>query len=804
MKNKKMLLTMAIVATSLCALSSCGKSSGKKSSTESSKTVESSNVIESSNTSVESSLAESSDVFVPSTIESSVEASSEAESSKEESSAVEFSQIESSEEESSALASSEEDVLTHVEAKAATCEENGNIEYWYNSKTDEYFSDEAGLNKIEASDVIIVAHHNFVESDKTSSTSKFTCAECDKVILKLHDLYFSVDYVPATETEVGIITYKVYTYDSTKNEFEETKFVVGSNETDSIGYTTPVLVDGDKYTIDFDNDTVLYSKTEIIRQIRDIYPSLGLKDAKDFVEKYLIEVFTTDIDDAVALHEASEYTISYYRYNTITKTNDTIKTVKANGKDGFTVEDLSREYYELLGYDNASPGSRVVYSLNEKIIPTHSMNLYVYEKHVDVDVQFIPHGLNSKYTLTATEGKLTMPNFTEEYYYDYHVDYWYDENDKTKHYEVGKEYVFDEYVSLKPHITINTYSIYVETVDSTVEHDGYTVYECDQVEGRTKNFINNSDLKSQIGYGYVRECQLVPGRGVAVIMSLSNGVLNIGEAVELFMSDGTVKKSVITNITPVNTTTSLECATPSTGLVSIILRGFTEDDMDLISTGDLLCKEGKAIADVEELYLKISINRDITISEGDNVSIMYNGLQYTATTVIDLRKIDGYDVTQIETLVPTDCYIKLVPTYDKVFLSWVGQEATLKVGSTVFANGTVVAKTASEFSDYTSNYCDIRIYKNDGTDAFKLVSVSRQDSVCDIIPPYERENYTFLGYYIDKEVDDLEEMELIGVELAYVINKSNMNLYMIWQAAVATQPVRERVLSRWSIGHKLE
>ena len=45
--------------------------------------------------------------------------------------------------------------MEHTEAKAATCEETGNIEYWYCTKCEKYFSDEAGMLEITLADTVI-------------------------------------------------------------------------------------------------------------------------------------------------------------------------------------------------------------------------------------------------------------------------------------------------------------------------------------------------------------------------------------------------------------------------------------------------------------------------------------------------------------------------------------------------------------------------------------------------------------------------------------------------------------------------
>ncbi|MCD8076954.1 MAG: Ig-like domain-containing protein [Lachnospiraceae bacterium] len=59
--------------------------------------------------------------------------------------------------------------LTHVEAKAATCEENGNIEYWYCSDCEKYFTDAQAQNEITEEETILPK-----EKVEHSYTAKFT------------------------------------------------------------------------------------------------------------------------------------------------------------------------------------------------------------------------------------------------------------------------------------------------------------------------------------------------------------------------------------------------------------------------------------------------------------------------------------------------------------------------------------------------------------------------------------------------------------------------------------------------------
>lgn len=71
--------------------------------------------------------------------------------------------------------------LTKVEAKAATCTEEGNKEYWHCSGCDKYFTDEAGTNEttLEALTISAKGHTYKYTDNGDGSTHKVTCEKCD-------------------------------------------------------------------------------------------------------------------------------------------------------------------------------------------------------------------------------------------------------------------------------------------------------------------------------------------------------------------------------------------------------------------------------------------------------------------------------------------------------------------------------------------------------------------------------------------------------------------------------------------------
>ncbi len=142
--------------------------------------------------------------------------------------------------------------LTHVEATDATCESNGNIEYWYCADCDKYYSDEDATTEIELDDTVISATGHTTETqnakdatctedgytgdevctvcgetittgdvipatghyyipyftwadDYSSATAKFTCRDCDYE--ETFDAVITSETTPATCTEDGEIVY---------------------------------------------------------------------------------------------------------------------------------------------------------------------------------------------------------------------------------------------------------------------------------------------------------------------------------------------------------------------------------------------------------------------------------------------------------------------------------------------------------------------------------------------------------------------------------------------------------------------
>ena len=78
--------------------------------------------------------------------------------------------------------------MAKTEAKAATCTEDGKTAYWYCSVCNKYFSDENGTTETTLPDTVVKAHHTMTKTDAKEPTcteegnnAYYTCSVCGKV-----------------------------------------------------------------------------------------------------------------------------------------------------------------------------------------------------------------------------------------------------------------------------------------------------------------------------------------------------------------------------------------------------------------------------------------------------------------------------------------------------------------------------------------------------------------------------------------------------------------------------------------------
>ena len=182
--------------------------------------------------------------------------------------------------------------MQHISAKAATCTEEGNIEYWHCNECGKYFSDADGETELTAEETVLAQTGHIVvidaavspTYDSTGLTEGSHCSKCGKilknqdVIPKLEATYHSIIYKDTNGAEIpvdkmryseheGLLDLPVisadgYTfkgwYTASEGGTKVDHIIKGSNE-DKVLYAHWELV---KYTITYKDAPIKNNQTE--------------------------------------------------------------------------------------------------------------------------------------------------------------------------------------------------------------------------------------------------------------------------------------------------------------------------------------------------------------------------------------------------------------------------------------------------------------------------------------------------------------------------------------------------------------
>ena len=293
-------------------------------------------------------------------------------------------------------------VLTHVDAKEATCDTDGNIEYWYDALNNKYYSDKDGKNEITGASTIIKKGHQY-SVNPMGNVQVIYCERLDDVIISyaeanIIDYYRIIVEKEPTIDAVGKLVLQKCNRISDK-EYQNIK-----DESSITEIELPMLSDGDAYLINRLTKTV----QPYLQLFMASVPSVITDAAEKYSFAYAIsEALNFKCDDIDALVNASTYTIHFYDNGEMT---DFI-TIK--GSEGFTptADLLTKQYYVLKGF--SSDGESIDYELNKTYIVSETLHLIAVWEQTEYKLSFDFNGYNASANPIYTNNKeLYVPNLS--------------------------------------------------------------------------------------------------------------------------------------------------------------------------------------------------------------------------------------------------------------------------------------------------------------------------------------------------------------------------------------------------------
>ena len=323
-------------------------------------------------------------------------------------------------------------VLTHVDAKNATCLEKGNVEYYVCDKCKKTFEDAEGTKEIK--DVTTTGDHDYgtwideipATYDEDGVKGHYECSVCNRNFDKDHSEIadLTIEKLDRTPLAAPVVTVNSKTGEATWNAVENATsydLYVNGGRVGEIKDTTYILTDGDKFYVVAKSTDEKYSESKS-NEVEFIKTTgLGTKedpytvsDALKLIEKLYTSKTSTDQYYVKGLVEVVTTKNGNYNFN-ITDGTNTIATygIAANG---FTLEAVLGT-----GYDVVVLAKMGVFNKNEqlssgKLIVANKVTISFEKKSVS---EFLEIGVSStNYEVTGIVSEIANTTYGNLYLTD--------------------------------------------------------------------------------------------------------------------------------------------------------------------------------------------------------------------------------------------------------------------------------------------------------------------------------------------------------------------------------------------------
>ena len=485
-----------------------------------------------------------------------------------------------------------------------------------------------------------------------------------------------------------------------------------------------------------------------------------------------IKITVDDNIDVVAVFELELGTQE--QYDLLLDANDGTGEASATRVSGntFTLPDESdefyRENYTLIGWSEDPYSDDPEYEPKEQITIDYETQLYAIWQGNQVTFTYIcpiegaEDLLDSLYEdddlYKSRYGELfTLPSADAISYGDYilygwtSVPYEYGDGSPSVEYCLDEEYLIDVFDIVDDNIELYPlfYTFKKTVVEPTLEYDGKIINKC----------IENDDLtteekikKETIFAMYIDDSFTIQGRGLVLTGKVKSGVLNLGDEVSISDKNGNIVNIKINGIEMFKK--QLESCQAGDN-VGLLVEGINQED---VKVGSLMASKGKIIMS-KNLLLDLDFIPKEQGGKTNPVSIGYRPQMFyeVVDATIELKNAYDLHMNPITTINPGDsaiCQMDLVVTCPV----YVGQEIAIREGGRTVATGKIIARTTEQIEDVVNNQVPITVCLNNGPISvydidnkivnYKRIFVNKDAILKDVLPPFERNGYNFIGYSV--------------------------------------------------------